>query len=89
MRSGHGDYQLPEKGGIEMVTYIKSGVSDPDYWICLCGNTTGEEGFYPCNNQGQEVEPTPEEWTTGCYVCARCGRIIRQSDRAIVGRKAP
>ena len=40
---------------------------------------TDEEG------KGELVKPTPECWTSGCYVCIRCGRIIRQSDREVVG----
>ncbi len=31
------------------------------------------------------VEPTPEDWTTNCYVCAQCGRIINQANLEIVG----
>jgi len=58
---------------------------DQNEWICLCGNTGLYEGFYPCNSEGELVEPTPEDWTTDCYVCEQCGRIIRQSDREVVG----
>jgi hypothetical protein len=69
----------------------KIALADPkweDGWVCLCGNTPIDYGFYPCNEHGEKVEPTPEEWTTGCYVCDHCGRIIRQSDLEIVGRRA-
>ena len=56
-------------------------------WLCVCGNEPQMDGFYPCNERGEHVEPTAELWTTNCYVCACCGRIIRQSDLEIVGRR--
>jgi hypothetical protein len=56
-----------------------------DEWLCLCGNRAIEDGFYPCNSEGEQVEPTDEDWTTNCYVCDRCGRIIRQDSREVVG----
>jgi hypothetical protein len=62
--------------------YIKAKEGD---FLCLCGNTASDEGFFPCNSEGEEVEPSLEDWTTDCYVCDRCGRIIRQSDLRVVG----
>lgn len=59
---------------------------DPDAWVCLCGNTPAADGFFPCDEHGTEVEPTPEAWTSGSYVCARCGRIIKQDSLAVAGR---
>jgi hypothetical protein len=59
-----------------------------DDWTCLCGNTPLLEGFFPCNETGEEVEPTPEDWTTDCYVCDRCGTIIDQTTLEIVGQRA-
>lgn len=58
---------------------------DEDSWICTCGNTPMREGFYPCNEKGEEVEPTPEEWTTHCYICSKCGNIIKQKTLEITG----
>ena len=58
---------------------------DQNGWICLCGNTAKQDDFYPCDGEGELVKPTPEYWTSGCYVCERCGRIIRYSDREVVG----
>jgi hypothetical protein len=72
-----------------MMNYIT--LADPkhdDSWICLCGNTPCAEGFYPCNEHGEQVEPTPEAWATDCYVCDRCGRIIRQNDRQVLGQRS-
>jgi DNA-directed RNA polymerase subunit RPC12/RpoP len=56
-----------------------------DHWQCLCGNKATSQGFYPCDSEGKRVEPTPEAWTTDCYVCMQCGRIIQQSNRQVVG----
>jgi hypothetical protein len=46
-----------------------------------------EDGFYPCDAAGADVEPTPEDWTGDTYVCERCGRIIDQDTREIVGQR--
>ena len=54
-------------------------------FICTCGNTPMISGFVPCNEKGEEVEPTPEEWTTNCYVCGECGNIIEQKTLEILG----
>lgn len=62
--------------------------NNPEAWICLCKNTPMADGFFACDKDGNEVEPTPAAWTTGCYVCARCGRIIDQATLAVVGQKA-
>ena len=62
----------------------KISIVDGD-WECLCGNTPISDGFYPCNNDGGEVEPTPEEWNGVTYVCARCGRIINQNTGEVIG----
>jgi hypothetical protein len=43
------------------------------------------DGFFPCDSEGEEVEPTLEEWTSNWYVCARCGRIINQDTLEVVG----
>lgn len=53
-------------------------------WACLCGNQPWESGFYPCDAAGNEVDPTPTDWTTNWYVCAQCGRIIDQDTLKVV-----
>jgi hypothetical protein len=55
-------------------------------WICLCNNTDNSHGFYPCDEKGNEVEPTTETWTTGAYVCGRCGRIIDMHSLKVLGQ---
>ena len=55
-----------------------------DAWTCICGNQPTSDGFYPCNEAGDEVEPV-KGWKN-LYVCARCGRIINQFTLEVVGR---
>jgi len=57
--------------------------NDPDLWRCLCGNTTGKQGFRPCDNAGNEVEPVAG-WNC-LFVCDQCGRIIDGNNRKVVG----
>jgi hypothetical protein len=40
----------------ERITHI---AGDKDGWVCLCRNTPTSEGFYPCEQSGNEVEPLP------------------------------
>ena len=42
---------------------------------CTCGNTTATDGFYPCDENGNEIEPTIDNNWNGKYVCSRCGKI--------------
>lgn len=67
---------------------ITHAEGDSDAWVCLCGNTPAATGFYPCDVEGRQGEPTPTDWTTNCYVCGRCGRIINQKTLEVVGRRA-
>jgi hypothetical protein len=57
-----------------------------DWWTCICGNQPDREGFFPCNAEGDQVEPTPAEWKKPLYVCASCGRIINQKTLDVIGR---
>ncbi len=59
---------------------------DHDAWLCTCGNTPTGDGFYPCNTDGNEVEPSTEQWKMPLYVCARCGRIIHQETLKVMGQ---
>lgn len=61
--------------------------TNAEAWVCICNNTPDADGFHACDADGNEVEPTPEAWTTGCYVCARCGRIIDQASLEVVGQR--
>lgn len=46
---------------------------------CLCGNEPMFDGFYTCNEEGDEVEPTEQDWDGRRIRCHRCGRIIDQN----------
>jgi hypothetical protein len=72
-----------------MIESIQHEKGDRDAWICLCGNTPADDGFYPIDEQNHEVEPTPKDWTTNEYFCGRCGRIIDQKTLRIVRRLDP
>jgi len=61
--------------------HITHEASNP--WICICHNQPDYYGFYPCEREGNEVEPV-EGWQ-GLYVCGDCGRIIKASSLEIVG----
>lgn len=56
-------------------------------WCCVCGNRPWLEGFFPCDRQGEVVEPTKPDWDGLRYVCDRCGRIIDQDSLQVVGRR--
>lgn len=54
-------------------------------WICVCGNTPTSDGFYPCDPNGNQIEPV-KGWRD-LYVCDRCGRIVNQLTLEVVGRR--
>jgi hypothetical protein len=63
---------------------ISHEANNEEAWICICGNEPSEDGFYPCDEKGNEVEPVVG-WS-GRYVCLRCGRIIDPDSLRVVGR---
>ena len=60
--------------------------TDRDAWVCICRNMPFQDGFYPCNQEGNEIEPTEASNWNGLYVCAKCGRIIDQDTLNVVGK---
>lgn len=50
---------------------------DTDELVCVCGNTAEQEGFWPCDEHGTEVEPKDGAWDN-LWFCDRvgCGRIL-------------
>ena len=46
-----------------------------DEWLCDCGNQAHTDGFFPCDSNGAEMEPTVNSEWNGLYVCARCERF--------------
>jgi len=66
--------------------FISHEPGSSEAWVCGCGNSPVADGFYPCNAKGDEMEPTQGSDWSGLYVCARCGRIIRQDTLEVIGR---
>jgi hypothetical protein len=66
--------------------FIKHESGDEDAWVCICGNKPDDDGFFPCNEDGNEVEPTLKSGWLDLYVCFGCGRIINQDTLEVVGR---
>lgn len=44
-------------------------------FVCECGNEPHKDGFFPCDADGLEMEPTIESSWDGLYLCARCGAV--------------
>ena len=65
--------------------FITHEPEDDDAWICTCGNQPHRSGFYPCDHNGDEVEPVEGKWDD-LYVCAQCGNIIKQSTLEVIGQ---
>ncbi|HXA18929.1 MAG TPA: hypothetical protein VN380_18185 [Thermoanaerobaculia bacterium] len=74
---------MPATTKEEVITHE---AGNEEAWICLCDNTPSEDGFYPCDEKGDEVEPVAG-WS-GRYVCFRCGRIIDPESLRVVGRNS-
>jgi len=72
-----------------MSEHITHESGNKDAWVCICGNNPSEDGFYPVNEDGHEVEPTVEDWKTNEYFCARCGRVIDQDSLEVVRQLDP
>ena len=66
--------------------FITADKTDSDAWRCICGNTPVSDGFFPCDENGDEMEPTIGSGWTDLYVCARCGRVIKQGTLEVVGQ---
>lgn len=60
-------------------------MDSPDWWECVCGNTPDSDGFYTCDEFGNEVEPTETAWKTNNYVCARCKRFFDCQELVVLG----
>lgn len=43
-----------------MVTkeHISLEANSSDSWICVCGNTSFSDGFFPCDKNGDEIVPS-------------------------------
>lgn len=49
-------------------------------YTCVCGNTSADSGFFPCNAVGEMMEPNVGSGWTGLYACAECGNILTVND---------
>lgn len=56
---------------------------NPEAWVCICGNMPHCDGFSPCDETGNEVEPD-KDWND-LYVCDSCGRIICLDTLEVLG----
>ena len=70
-----------------MTEFITRDLRNEDAWKCICGNTPSDDGFYPCDKKGKQIEPTKESGWTNLYVCDSCGRIINQNNLEVVGQR--
>lgn len=50
-----------------------------DQWVCECGNYAEAEGFHPCNDAGEDMEPNIGSGWVDTYRCDRCGIVWRQN----------
>lgn len=74
---------MPYRNGMEHIT-CEDGT--PDAWVCLCGNETHLDGFFPYHD-GREVEPDVDgPWDGERFFCARCNRVITQGTLEVVER---
>jgi hypothetical protein len=61
-----------------------------DAWKCICGNTPSDDGFFPCDEAGDDTEPDLGGYWDGVrYRCDRCGRVIDQDTGEVVGQRVP
>lgn len=66
--------------------FITHEIGSSEAWICICNNKPDDYGFFPCDKDGNEMEPLKGSDWQNLYVCLNCGRIIKQSTLEVVGR---
>jgi len=77
----------PESAEERAKEFIRHEMFNHEFWICNCGNTPTAEGFQPCDDLGNKIEPVEPAWNGTSYVCDKCGRIIHQGTLEVVGRR--
>lgn len=65
---------------------ITHAPGDDTAWFCVCGNKPAIEGFFACDKDGNEIEPSIDSDWENLYVCFGCGRIINSDTLEVVGR---
>ena len=66
--------------------FITHEPGNDEAWICICGNMPISDGFFTCDEAGDEMEATVGSSWNSLYVCAHCGRIIHQKTLEVVGQ---
>jgi hypothetical protein len=87
-----GDIENANFAYADDITNAEYVYHEPGYeaeWICICGNTASDDGFYAIDEGNHEVEPTEEDWKTNQYVCGDCGRVIDNATRRVVRHLKP
>jgi Zn-finger protein len=56
-----------------MLKIVDTKLNEDEEIICNCGNSPSQQGFYPCDENGNDVEPV-KGWK-GLYKCDNCGLI--------------
>lgn len=55
-----------------------------DDWVCICGNTPDDQGFYPYHD-GRQIDPNiGSDWDGDRYGCRGCNRVINQHTLEVV-----
>lgn len=49
-----------------------------DLWKCTCGNNTYMDGFTPCDEKGDFMQPEIGKWKD-LYTCEGCGHVFNMS----------
>lgn len=62
------------------LTGLPATIAGADGPQCICGNHAASDGFYPVDEQGRDVEPTPQLWLRALLRCNRqgCDLVIDQ-----------
>lgn len=47
-----------------------------DNYVCVCGNRPDTDGFYPCDSDGNDLEPVLDGLWDGLYRCDRCRVVL-------------
>lgn len=71
----HYDRQRPTST-IVPATVATITAHEIDRWSCHCGNAPHSGGFDPVDQNGNAVEPTPEQWPEPLYICNECGLVV-------------
>jgi hypothetical protein len=54
-----------------------------DDFTCHCGNHSGEEGLFPCDESGKLMEPVEGVWEGHCK-CLRCDQVYQINLREMI-----